>query len=230
MTDRTPVEQFELHREKYEYITQRVEETRKAFLEADRPVQRVMLNQAVSFALISTNTRVENHEAGYIGVVNNGLGSDPDENMEVLRDAGVNYCGNKANYIFHNMTEADPDRVIDHVESEEYVEALQATIEEFKGVACAKGAYALAKLGVPKMACLDRHVSGFLGIEDVYSGVVAEKYIDQVSALDDLDVSDETAHRFITQWVVFDLQRERGVAMHDAYFMSLPTNDGGVTA
>lgn len=224
--DLTPIEQYRQSSDVYDSIEQSVSETREAFLEADRTLQRIMLQQATTFALISTQTAVNKHEAGYLNVLDTSA-REQDALADVIRNSGVNYCNNKARYILHNLSEADADRVIRHIEAEQYADALGAINDEFMGVGMAKGAYALAKLGVPRMACIDTHVSQFLGIEkdDIYTGVVPEKYLNQVSQLDDLAVADEFGSRFMTQWVVFDTNRG-GVTTHDAWFGSLPERAG----
>lgn len=224
--DLTPIAQYRRHSNVYDSIADSVEETRQAFLDAPRRLQRIMLQQATTFALLSTQTAVEKHETGYLNVLE--AGAHGQESLaDVIRDSGVNYCNNKARYILHNLSEADADRVIDHIEAGNQADALGAINDEFMGVGMAKGAYSLAKLGVPEMACIDTHVSQFLGIdqEDIYTGVVPEKYLDQVSQLDELQVADEFDRRFMTQWLVFDTNRG-GVTTHMAWFASIPDKMG----
>jgi thermostable 8-oxoguanine DNA glycosylase len=142
-----------------------------------------------------------------------------------LRSAGVNYHRNKAEYIFHNLTEADADRVIDALESEQYADALEAVVREFKGVAMQKGAFTLANLGTPKMACLDTNTAQALGVdvEDAYSGVVPEKYLKEWEGYEGMfpELRGKVGSRYLYQWTLFDKNLDT-VTTHDAWFMSLP--------
>lgn len=217
-----PLEQYRTNEQIYDRIADSITSTREYFLDAPRPEQKVLLNQAVTFALISAQTSVPIHEKGYLGVLQ---ASSRDEIRDALLDAGVNYYKNKARYIAHNVHDADTDRVIDLIESGENLQALRATQEEFMGVGTRKGAYALAKLGVPGMMCIDTHVAQASGIEpdDIYSGVVPEKYVAQCERIEDAfgALRDAVSGRFLFQWVLFDAQRG-SVTTHDAWFLSLP--------
>lgn len=223
MSERDPLDHFEANRNAYEVIEAKIHQTFDNFISAPRHDQRIALERAVTFSLLSAQTSIEYHENGYIGVIDTE--SDADEMAEILRDSGVNYCNNKAQYIFRNTVHADADRVIDELESGDYETALRSVIDEYKGVGMIKGAFSLALLGVPKMACIDTHTAQKADIDDddVYSGVVPEKYMNQWREIESAfaDLRDEVGHRFALQWVLFDSNRG-GVTMHDAWFLSLP--------
>jgi thermostable 8-oxoguanine DNA glycosylase len=227
-----PIDHYEANRDMYDSIQRSLDGVRSYFMDADRPEQKRMLQQAVTFALTSTQTRVEHHEKGYLNVVSDVL-SDPDpaestvqgRSRRALRSAGVNYHRNKAKYIFHNLTEADADRVIDALESEQYADALEAVVREFKGVAMQKGAFTLANLGTPKMACLDTNTAQTLGVdvENAYSGVVPEKYLKQWEGYEGMfpELRGKVGSRYLYQWVLFSANLDT-IVTHDAWFLSLP--------
>lgn len=229
MSQPDPSAQYDAHADLYDRITDQVEQTFDYFVSASRPEQEMLLQQAATFSLISPQTPVPQHEAGYVAVLN-ADSMDSDTLAEVLRDAGVNYCNNKASYIAHNVTESDTDRIIDCIEAEAYADALRATVEEMKGVGMAKAGYALAKLGVPQMMCIDTHVGQMAGLEadDVYTGILPDKYLDQCAEIESQfpDLSARTRSRFQFQWVLFDANRD-GVEKHTPWFESLP-NEAGV--
>lgn len=227
-----PIDHYEANRDMYDSIQTSLDGVRSYFMDADRPEQRRMLQQAVTFALTSTQTAVKNHEHGYLSVVDTLTSEQTDATRTVqdrlqtrLRDAGVNYCNNKGKYIFHNLVEADADRVINALESERYTDALEAIVREFKGVAMQKGAFTLANLGMPKMACLDTHTAQTLGVDvgDAYSGVVPEKYMKQWEGFEGMcpELRGSVGSRYLYQWILFDCNRD-SVTTHDAWFMSLP--------
>lgn len=214
-----PTDQYHTHQELYDSIDSSLKATYERFMSASSPRQAVMLNKAVSFALISAQTTVDKHEKGYAGVVES---VDADEIRESLLSAGVNYYKNKASYILHNMTEADHTAVVSRLEAEDYEGALKAVTEEYKGVAMAKGSFALAMLGTPNMACIDSHMARYMDMDpdDVYGGVVPEKYINQVEPMDDFPVADHVSRRFMVQWISWDAIRE-STTTHDAWWLSL---------
>jgi thermostable 8-oxoguanine DNA glycosylase len=220
-----PRQQYEQNSTVYDSISEQVEQTTSYFDSASRPEQEMLLNQAVTFALISAQTSVEIHEKGYLNALE---ATDFNEIEEGLLDAGVNYYRNKAKYIFHNMTEPDYDMVLDLYDEGRINEMHRAIADEFKGVSTRKAAYAMAKVVTTDKMCIDTHVAQRAGIEpdDIYNGVVVEKYEQQCDEIIEQwpDLYDDLG-RFMFQWVVFDSNRET-VTTHDAWFMSLPERVG----
>jgi thermostable 8-oxoguanine DNA glycosylase len=227
-----PLDHYRQHADVYDSIQQSLDGVRTYFLDADRQTQRRMLQQSVTFALTSTQTAVRNHEHGYLNVVDSLYRSDRSNGDTVqsrlrtaLLDGGVNYYRNKASYIFHNLTAADTDRVIDALESGRWSDALEAVVREFKGVAMQKGGFTLANLGMPKVACLDTNTAQTLGVdpEDAYSGVVPEKYMKQWEGYEGMcpHLRGAVDSRYLYQWVLFSYNLGT-IVTHDAYFLSLP--------
>jgi len=220
-----PREQYEQNRAVYNSISEQVEQTTSYFDSATRPEQKILLNQAVSFALISAQTSVENHEKGYLNVLN---ATSFEQIEDGLLDAGVNYYRNKAKYIFHNMTEPDYELVLDHYDAGDLDKMHRAIADEFKGVSTRKAAYAMANAVTTEKMCVDTHVAQRAGIDpdEIYNGVVVDKYEQQCDEIIAQwpDLHDELG-QFMFQWVVFDSNRET-VTTHDAWFMSLPEQVG----
>jgi thermostable 8-oxoguanine DNA glycosylase len=217
---RDPETHYDEHRPVYDHISEQVEQTTQAFAEAPRQEQAVMLNKAVTFALISAQTQVRNHEAGYLNAIQ---ATDPDEIREGLLDGGVNYYKNKAGYILHNISEADYDRILDHYDDGEIDAMHRAIADECKGVSLRKAAFAMAKVVTTDKGCLDTHVAQQAGIEpdEIYNGVVVDKYEQQWDQIEAQwpDLS-ERLGRFMFQWVLFDSHMDC-VTTHDVWFESM---------
>lgn len=222
---RDPRTQYEQHRDVYDHISEQVQQTTSYFATASRAEQKALLNRAVSFALISTQTNVTLHEAGYLNALQ---ASDFNELEQGLLDAGVNYYRSKAKYLFYNLTEPDYERVLDLYDDDKIDEMHRAIADEFKGVSIRKAAYAMAKVVTTDKCCVDTHIAQFMGLDDdeIYNGVVVEKYENQVQELYDM-IPDELDHLspFMKQWVCFDTQRET-VTTHSSWFASLPEQTG----
>jgi thermostable 8-oxoguanine DNA glycosylase len=222
---RDPREQYEQNRTVYDNISEQVEQTTSHFAAASRTEQKLLLNRAVAFALISSQTAVEQHEKGYLNALE---ASDFTELEQGLLDAGVNYYRNKAKYLFYNMTEPDYERVLDLYDAGEMDKMHRAIADEFKGVSTRKAAFAMAKVVTTDKMCLDTNVCQRAGIEpdEIYNGVVVDTYEQQCQSIKDQwpDLHDELG-AFMFQWVLFDSNRET-VTCHDAWFMSLPEQVG----
>lgn len=222
-----PVTQYERNADVYDHISEQVQATTDYFAQAPRAEQRMLLNQAVTFALISAQTSVPIHEKGYINVLNV---SDQTNIADALLDAGVNYYKNKARYIFYNLSEPDYDRVLDLYDEGKLDEMHRAIADEFLGVSIRKSAYAMAKVVTTEKMCLDTHVCQRAGIDkdDIYNGIVVDRYEQQCQQVkDQWPELHEKLGSFMFQWVVFDSNQET-VTTHDAWFASLP-DDAGVT-
>jgi endonuclease III len=170
-----PRQQYEQNSTVYDSISEQVEQTTSYFDSASRPEQEMLLNQAVSFALISAQTSVEIHEKGYLNALE---ATDFNEIEEGLLEPGVNYYKNKAKYIYHNMTEPDYDMVLDLYDAGKIDEMHRAIADEFMGVSTRKAAYAMAKCVTTDKMCVDTHVAQRANIDpdDIYNGVVVDKY------------------------------------------------------
>lgn len=221
--DVDPVRQYESNRDVYDYIQTRLDRVYDYFERAPRRERAALLEQSVAFAVLSVQTRVDKHEKGFISY-RESLTQDDME--DALLDSGVNYYKNKAKYLFHNMTEPDYGLILDHIDAGDLDQAHRAIADECMGVGTRKAAFSMANVVTDEKACIDTHVAQYMGLEreDIYDGVVVEKYEAQIDQFLE-QVPDELDHLspYLTQWVCFDAQRG-DVTTHDAWFMSLPVD------
>jgi endonuclease III len=223
-SDRTnPYEHYRRNQDIYDRIHEHVEATTDAFATASRTRQSDLLNRAVTFALISSQTRISRHERGYLNVV------DLDEMRRdtvahALRAHAVNYHKNKARYIMHNRTEPDTARVLDAYSVGNLDAMHRAIQDEYLGVGLRKAGFAMALTVSTDKMCVDTHVAQMAGIEpdDIYNGVVVDRYETQCERIRQQwpTLADELSP-FMCQWVVFDAEMDT-VTTHDAWFASLP--------
>jgi len=191
-----PVEQWHRHADQYRRIYDNLQATYDYFDHVGWDRRAELLEQAVTFALISAQCGVAQHEAGYANVMTMTIGSDQDAGAdrsigEALRDAGVNYWRNKARYIEHNHRSVgsdsdtdgpgqgpDVDRVLDHYEHGRIDEMHRAIADEYLGVGLRKAGFAMALSVNDQKMCIDTHVAESAGLDadDIYNGVVVDKY------------------------------------------------------
>lgn len=229
MGNQNPVDHYEANRAVYDRINRKVETTTEVFSEADRDMQRELLDRAVTFALISPETRVEYHEKGYLNVMERHESDEPltrDAVEQALLSANVNYYKNKARYIVHNQSEPDKEAILDLYDADRLDEMHRMIRDEYLGVGLRKAGFAMALAVTPEKACLDSHVAQISGISDenIYNGVVVEKYENQWDTiLDSWPQLAERLSKFMFQWTLFDADMGT-VTTHDAFFMSLPSD------
>lgn len=214
-----PITQYERNRDVYDEISDQIESTHERFAQAPRHEQKIMLNKAVTFALISAQTDVTIHERGYL----RALDADSFTGIEeAFLDAGVNYYRNKAKYVMHNVEQADFDAILD-LYDEGRIDAMHRAIaDECKGVSTRKAGFAMALAVTSDKMCIDTHVAQRAGIDpdDIYNGVVVDRYEQQCDeVLANWPDLRATLSPFMCQWVVFDSNRKE-VTTHDAWFMS----------
>ena len=222
-SDPDPVAQFIRHRRQYRRIQDNLQNTYDYFDRVGRDRRAELLNRAVTFALISAQCGVAQHEAGYVNVIGD---ADADRSIgAALRDAGVNFWRNKARYIEHNHTEPDVDRVLDHYADGRIDQMHRAIADEYLGVGLRKAAFAMALCVTDQKLCIDTHVAESAGLDadSVYNGVVVDRYERQCEQVLDQypRLCDMTGSRFLSQWVLFDAQRG-AITQHDPWFLSLP--------
>lgn len=206
----------------YDHIDARLQSLYESFADASRPEQRMMLQRSLTFAVTSVQTAVRNHEQGYCASIGQ---HKQDRIADGLLDAGVNYYKNKAKYIFHNLSEPDYDRILNEYEAGNLDVCHRAIADECLGVGLRKAGFTMAMVMTDKKLCIDSHIRQFMGLdrEDIYNGVVVEKYEAQCDRFID-SLPSELGHlsRFMKQWVAFDAQ-QGVVTTHDVYFLSFPT-------
>jgi thermostable 8-oxoguanine DNA glycosylase len=205
----------------YDQIGEQVEQTTDYFASAPRPKQKILLNKAVTFALISTQTSVDIHERGYLNALD---ATSADELRDGLLDAGVNYYRNKAKYIMYNLSEPDYDRILNRYDAGDMDAMHRAIADECKGVSTRKAGFVMALTVTTDKMCVDTHVAQHAGLDadSIYNGVVIEKYEQQCDKIaSQWPALQDELSRFMFQWVVFDSHMDT-VTTHDQWFLSVP--------
>lgn len=228
-----PLRQYRHNEATYTQIADMLSEVNDIFLSADRFRQKLMLFDSATFAVMSVQNSVEILKRGFRSYV------DAD-NWDDVRDTfkHVNYGNNKFDYTRRNFElifhESVGDEIIDTLERGDTDDAVEIIVENLNGVSWIKGAFVPAMLGFTDVMCIDTNVAQMVP-ED---SVVAKGYKSQSEYSDAVDrvkqefpdLSDEVS-TFMLQWIVFDANREDGVAIHDEWFeVMLPGSPFGQQA
>lgn len=212
----SPEDFYKSHEKDYEEIKERLETVKSRFMDESRKTQRRMVLDSYIFAVISVQTPLDVHERSYARYTE-GI-----EYEEAFRE--VNYKNNKISYIRETEVKFEEiDRVIDLLEEEEVDKAHKLMCDEFKGVGMAKAGFTLAMLGFTGKMCVDTNVQQASGLEEVYSGVVVEKYEKMCEKVREQFKSlKDQLEPFMVQWVLFDYQRGEQ-RKHDVFFDQILT-------
>jgi len=210
---------FHEYQQTYRHIEDKLDRLNEAFLEASRTTQQVALFQADLYSLISANTRVEAHEAGFLDALD---AQSRDEYRDAFYDNNVLYHNNKADYVTHNLGNVDYETQAERLQAGNIDAAHRQKVDTVLGVGVRKGAFALAMLGFDEKMCIDANVASYFGLDtedDVYNGPVIDTYERQCGRLRSREplLASETSP-FMFQWVVFDFERVGRPTMHDAWF------------
>lgn len=204
----TATEWYREHRDHYDKVMKKLDDVRNRFEKSDRETMRDMFLASYEFAVISVQTPVSIHEKAWSAIRT----GDADV-AEALQE--VNYWKNKTKYITESRTKFEKiDEVIDLLREGNIDEAHKVLIDDFLGVGAAKAAFTLAMLGYTSKMCLDTNVKQICELDDVYSGVVVDKYEKCCNQVRD---TSEIRPSFLLQWVLFDMNRNK-VTSHDVYF------------
>lgn len=206
---------FRRNRDTYDAISERLQETRSTFLDADRGEQIRMLQKSHSFAVISVQTPVHIHEEAFTSLWQN---DEPLANIEEAL-ASVNYRFNKTEYIRHSLVNGHLwAKVASLLEDGELDAAHKMVLDTFKGVGPAKAPFTFAMLGFTEKACIDANIVNAMGLDGHVSTVVVEKYDNIVASLrEKMPTLKEETSPFLWQWVVFDWQRDE-ISTHDTFY------------
>lgn len=210
----TPVEAwYTTHQNEYDLVEERLSSINQKFLESDRNTQTQMLRYSYTFAVMSIQTRVEDHEKAFVEYVN---GADI---YEAVR--GTNFGGDEAKGAWIRKTFSDPAHftdVINLLENGKVDDAHKYMIDEWTGVSSVKAAFVLAMLGFTQKMCLDVNMMNLFNLEDRKT-VVVERYDSWCQEIVDMHPEIDV-DPFILQWVCFDYQR--GVhSTHEVFFEAL---------
>jgi len=211
---------YRRNRADYDEISQRLEQTRRTFMESDTSEQIRMLQQSHSFAVISVQTPVDIHEEAFTQLWDNDT---PLSNIDEALSS-VNYRNNKTDYIRHSLTHGHLwANVVEMIEDGDIDKAHKYVLDTFKGVGPAKAPFTFAMLGFTEKMCIDANVINAMGMDEHVNTVVVDKYESICQKLrEKMPTLNETVSPFIFQWVVFDWQRDE-ISKHKAFYQVLGT-------
>jgi thermostable 8-oxoguanine DNA glycosylase len=178
---------YQHHDQMYRHIQTKLDRVRDRLLAVDRPTQQTVLFHADMYALISANTRVEAHEAGYVEALD---AESRDGYRDALQANDVLYYNNKADYIDHNLGVVDYDRQAERLQSGQIDAVHHEKLDTVLGLGTLKAAFSLAMCGFDEKMCIDANVASYFGLdtdEDVYDGVVIDDYERQCGRLRSLE-------------------------------------------
>lgn len=211
-----PIDHYRRNESTYTDIEHSLNTVRKQFETADRFTQRVMLLDASTYALMSVQNSVDMLRRGFNAYANA-------DDWEDVKDGcrGLNYGKNKFRYITENKeTVMDHDEAIDLLEAGNTKDAIDVIADEFIGVSYIKAAFTVAMLGFTDTLCIDTNIRQAMDDEVASSGYNSiEEYYDALEqVLEEYDTLSDEVSPFLTQWILFDLQRDDGITLHDEYF------------
>lgn len=202
------------HEDQYQDVEARLAAVNDKFLNAERDVQVKMLRLSYVNAVMSIQTRVEDHEKAYRTYV---AGASV---YEALRY--TNFGGDEGKGSWVKATFSDESHfhdVIDLLEADKIDKAHRFMIDNWTGVAATKAAFVLAMLGFTQKMCLDVNVRRILGLE-YGDTVVVSKYDGWCGEIHEKFGEPLGISRFLTQWLIFDYARGNH-STHDIFFNSL---------
>lgn len=198
------------------------------------PIAETILFMADTYAVISTQTRVGPHELAFVRVMH---AMDMDAIRRVLeetrargpRDDAVLFHNNKASYIEANLRNVDYSAQLELFRAGKFDELHRRKVDDVAGIGMAKSAFSLAMCGVTQKMCVDGNVARFFGIdpedrEEYPHTVVVDRWESFCADLRERTPTLQEAFdvpNFIWQWVIFDAQRDEGVATHDPWFLTV---------
>lgn len=208
----TPLQHYNDNKQTYNKIEEKLEKVNQKFRRATAAEKRSMLRTSHRFAVLSIQASVKRHEEAFKEL--EGLEA---ENNAVQK---LNYWKNKIEWIndldgkTHVLNEVTEALAEDNTDK-----AHKLLIDNVKGLGAKKAAFTLAMLGFTVKMCLDTNLQQIADLEDVYSGVVVNKYEKQCSTVlqQFKDLRTQTGNPFMTQWVLFDYQRDE-ISEHKCFF------------
>jgi len=211
----TPLQHYQNHVETYNKINDKLEKVNEKFHRGTAAEKRSMIRTAHRFAVLSIQANVEKHEEAF-----KELEGMPAEDNAVQT---LNYWKQKMDWI--NDLDGKThvlDSVAEQLAENNTDKAHKLLIDNVKGLGAKKAAFTLAMLGFTGKMCLDTNLQQVAEIDDVYSGVVVNKYEKQCSDVikQFKDLRTETGNKFMTQWVLFDYQRDE-ISEHKCFFYAL---------
>lgn len=215
-----PYHHFMEHESIYRYIENRLDGTRRSYLESDTDTRLRLLLDITNYAMLTANTPLEQADRSFEIYLDHYPNFDPQSLAITLAENGIGFYNNKARYIHENYNNLDDLFVrVDNLLGSGRENNAQDVLMEASGIGPAKSAFSLAMLGFTDHACIDTHVAQQLGLDPrVYERFDATQYKELVEkAFSQVPELKGEISPFLLQWVLFDLNRGY-VETHDHWF------------
>lgn len=216
----SPLSHYERHRDTYNQISDELSRVNTAFMSADRFTQKVMLFDSTVFAVLSVQNDISILRKAFRGYME---ADSWDDVREVCKH--VNYGNNKFDYIRANFDrvfgQAGDDIIHDLTRGNTW-DAVAQIVETMSGLSWVKAPFVGAMLGFESLICIDTNVAQMVPGAKAkgYSGV--DEYRETVQDVkDEYPELAEQVSTFMLQWIVFDANRETGVARHEEWFEAM---------
>jgi thermostable 8-oxoguanine DNA glycosylase len=210
-----PKSHYVENRPVYDYIEERLRQTRSVFESADNAGE--LLRHSTEYAIISVQTKVSNHEPAFLET--RGV-SDQSEIADIFADNTVMYHNNKARYIAENRDSVDFNSLASRLKDGEIDAVHESIVDQCLGLGSAKGAFSLSMLGYTEKLCVDSHTANIAGLErDASADANTEEY-EQLSQtiLDTFSSLADELEPFMVQWIMFSADKG-SLELHDPYYM-----------
>lgn len=217
-----PIDHYKTHRDTYDTISDKLDTVRNSFLNADRQTQKGMLLDSATFAVLSVQNDISVLERAFRAYC------DADSNDDIQEACmSVNYGNNKFKYIKHNEEAISGDvgdTIITQFEKGNPWVATETMVDELMGVAWVKAPFVGAMLGFKDLMCVDTNVAQMIDDDSVDSKGYKNRveYQEAISKLkEEYPEFADMVSTFMFQWILFDVNREQGVARHEEWFENM---------
>ena len=215
----SPISQYEQNRDTYETIADNLDSIRETFVSSDRKTQKTMLYDSSVFAVVSVQNDISVLRRAFRAYCNADTWNEVQDAMR-----SVNYGNNKYDYMQHNFSvimSPVGTKIITQLENGNSWKAVMTMVSELKGVSYVKAPFVACMLGFTDLMCIDTNVAQMIDDDSVQATAYRsiEEYREAISKIEDKfdNLADEVS-TFMLQWIVFDANREDGVARHEEWF------------
>ena len=208
---------YRSHESTYDQIADELQRVRNTFESADRFTQKVMLFDSTVYAVMSVQNSIDMLRRAF-----RTYGSA--ETWSTVREAfkGLNYGNNKFDYCrdnFETIFSKTGDRIIDELVNGSPWKSVAIMVDELMGVSWIKAPFVGCMLGITELICIDTNVAQQVPGTKANGYKSAEEYQEAVQMVrDEFPELNNMLSTFMLQWVVFDANRDDGVARHEEWF------------
>lgn len=208
---------YRSHESTYDQIADELQRVRNTFESADRFTQKVMLFDSTVYAVMSVQNSIDMLKRAF----QTYIGADT---WSTVREAfkGLNYGNNKFDYCqrnFDTIFSSTGDRIIDELVTGSPWDAVATMVDEIVGVSWIKAPFVGCMLGVTELICIDTNVAQQVPGTKSSGYKSAKEYQEAVQMVrDEFPELNNMLSTFMLQWVVFDANRDDGVARHEEWF------------